>query len=290
MIRHLVSFSTKVDLIFLFDLTCTFSVSAPGVSLDTTQSLSVLLDGDDSQALKHKVLELQKENSTLRVSNAKLGRRITVALTSAALSEKQAVAADDHDVSFSAEDALLAHHQSEIAAAEAAVTISSLKREVREIRSKNLELQQHIDSTGSSVSDVEWQFRDATARLAEYQSLYVESDRRNQEMLEQVSKEQLRHRQLEVAMVSMPTVAQKHCALLIFWQVGLQRDIAESRDRNHALEELVRQLRSAIDQASVEHQRTMQNPLCVSLSAFVHNRCNIIQAHCAISLSRPGMS
>jgi hypothetical protein len=246
---------------FLFDLTCTFSVSAPGVSLDTTQSLSVLLDGDDSQALKHKVLELQKENSTLRVSNAKLGRRITVALTSAALSEKQAVAADDHDVSFSAEDALLAHHQSEIAAAEAAVTISSLKREVRELRSKNLELQQHIDSTGSSVSDVEWQFRDATARLAEYQSLYVESDRRNQEMLEQVSKEQLRHRQLEVSMVSMTTAAQKHCALLIFRQVGLQRDIAESRDRNHALEELVRQLRSAIDQASAEHQRSMQNPL-----------------------------
>jgi hypothetical protein len=109
-------------------------------------------------------------------------------------------------------------------------------------------------------------------------------------MLEQVSKEQLRYRQLEVAMVSMPTVAQKHCALLIFRQVGLQRDIAESRDRNHALEELVRQLRSAIDQASVEHQRTMQNPLCVSLSAFEHNLCNIIQSHCAILLSRPGMS
>jgi hypothetical protein len=191
-------------------LTLTFSVPGSG-SLDTTQSLSLLLDGDDSQALKHKVLELQKENSTLRVSNAKLGRRITVALASAALSEKQAVAADEHDVSFSAEDALLAHHQSEIAASEAAVTISSLKREVRELQSKNLELQQHIDATGSSVSEVEFQYRDAASRLAEFQSLYVESDRRNQEMLEQVSKEQLRYRQLEVTMVSMLSVVKAFC-------------------------------------------------------------------------------
>ncbi len=187
------------------DLTCTSTV--PGsTSLDTTQSLSVLLDGDDSQALKHKVLELQKENSTLRVSNAKLGRRITVALASAALSEKQAVAADEHDASFGAEDALLAHHQSEIAAAETAVLITTLKREVRELQNKNSELQQQIDATASSASEVEFQFRDATSRLAEFQSLYVESDRRNQEVLEQVSKEQLRHRQLEVAMVSLTSV------------------------------------------------------------------------------------
>ena len=195
------SYKTSHFVCFFF----TDSFSVPGSeSLDTTQSLSILLNGDDSQALKHKVLELQKENSTLRVSNAKLGRRITVALASVALSEKQTVAADEHDASFSAEDALLAHHQSEIAAAEAAVTISTLKREVRELRSKNSELQQHIDATGSSVSEVEFQFRDASSRLAEFQSLYVESDRRNQEILEQVSKEQLRYRQLEVAMVSRP--------------------------------------------------------------------------------------
>jgi regulator of replication initiation timing len=172
--------------------------------MNASQSLPFLLDGEESQALKHKVLELQKENSSLRVSNAKLGRRITVALTSAALSEKQApfVAADQTDVSFSAEDALLAHHQSEIAAAEAAVMISSLKREIRELCSKNSGLQQRIDSAGSSVSQVELQFHDATSRLTEYQSLYVESDRRCHELLEQVSDEQNRYRQLEIVMVS----------------------------------------------------------------------------------------
>jgi chromosome segregation ATPase len=173
--------------------------------MNVSQSLPLLLDGEDSQALKHKVLDLQKENSSLRVLNAKLGRRITVALASAALSEKQTLLApvDQPDVSFSAEDALLAHHQSEIAAAEAAVTISSLKREIRELSFKNSELQQQIDSAGSSVSHVAAQFDDATSRVAEYQSLYVESDRRCHELLQQISEEQNRHRQLEVVMVSI---------------------------------------------------------------------------------------
>jgi chromosome segregation ATPase len=194
------------------------SVSISNSSLNTSQSLPFLLDGDDSQALKHKVLELQKENSSLRVSNAKLGRRITVALASAALSEKQApsVPADQTDVSFSAEDALLAHHQSEIAAAEAAVTISSLKREIRELCSKNSALQQRIDSAGSSVSQVESQFHDATSRLAEFQSLYVESDRRVHELLEQVSDEQNRYRQLEIVMVRILNRAKSISDLFCF--------------------------------------------------------------------------
>lgn len=180
-------------------------MSISNTSMNVSQSLPLLLDGEDNQALKHKVLDLQKENSSLRVSNAKLGRRITVALASAALSEKHTLLApvDQPDVSFSAEDALLAHHQSEIAAAEAAVTISSLKREIRELSFKNSELQQQIDSAGSSVSHVEAQFDDATSRVAEYQSLYVESDRRCHELLQQISEEQNRHRQLEVVMVSI---------------------------------------------------------------------------------------
>jgi septal ring factor EnvC (AmiA/AmiB activator) len=175
--------------------------------MDASQSIPVLLDSDDNQALKHKVLELQKENSSLRVSNAKLGRRITVALTSAALSEKHTLlaVAEQPDVSFSAEDALLAHHQSEIAASEAAVTISSLKREIRELRGKNSELQQHINSTASVVSEVEEQCRETSARLAEYQSLYAECDSRNQKLVDQISEEQSRHRQFEEIMVNTPT-------------------------------------------------------------------------------------
>jgi hypothetical protein len=229
--------------------------------MNASQSLPLLFDGEDDQALKHKVLELQKENSSLRVSNAKLGRRITVALASAALSEKQApsAAAEQPDVSFSAEDALLAHHQSEIAAAEAAVTISSLKREIRELCAKNSELQHHIDVSGSSVSHVEAQFNDAASRLAEYQSLYVESDRKCHQLLQQVSEEQNRHRQLEVVMVRIFTFL-LHLSSFISRQVGLQREIAESRDRNHALEELVRQLRSAVDKATLEYQASLRTP------------------------------
>jgi septal ring factor EnvC (AmiA/AmiB activator) len=231
------------------------------MSMDASLSIPVLLDSNDNQALKHKVLELQKENSSLRVSNAKLGRRITVALTSAALSEKHTPLAvvDQPDVSFSAEDALLAHHQSEIAASEAAVTISSLKHEIRELRGKNSELQQHINSTGSAVSEVAEQCRETSSRLAEYQSLYVECDRRNQGLVEQLSEEQSRHRQLEVIMVNSPSLAETF-VVLMFQQVGLQRDIAESRDRNHALEELVRQLRSSLDDVTSEYQRSLQCP------------------------------
>lgn len=233
--------------------------------MDFSQSLPHLLDGDDTQALKHKVLELQRDNSSLRVANAKLGRRVTVALASAALSEKQTLlpAADESDASFSAEDALLAHHQSEIAAAESAVAISSLKREIRELRGKNSELQQQADSFGSSVSDVEAALRDATSRLTEYQSLYVESDGRNQELLEQVSAEQNRYRQLEVVMVNMASRVRSFAGVSFTLQVGLQRDIAESRDRSHALEELVRQLRAALDKAAAEHHRSLQSPAYV---------------------------
>jgi DNA repair exonuclease SbcCD ATPase subunit len=230
--------------------------------MDVSQSLPLLLDSDDAQALKHKLLELQRDNSSLRVANAKLGRRMTVALASAALSEKHALmpAVDEPDASFSAEDALLAHHQSEIAAAESAVTIASLKREIRDLRSKNSELQQQADSVGSSVSDVQAALHDATLRLTEYQSLYVESDRRNQEFLEQISEEQNRYRQLEGVMVSIVSLARPRARVSFHQQVGLQRDIAESRDRNHALEELVRQLRAALDKATAEYHRSLQTP------------------------------
>jgi predicted RNase H-like nuclease (RuvC/YqgF family) len=181
-------------------------------------SLPHLLGSDDSQALKHKVLELQKENSSLRVSNAKLGRRMTVAITSAALSDKHALPppADEVDASFNAEDALLAHHQSEIAAAEAAVTISSLKREIRELCSKNSELQKHIDSTACTLADFESQCREANSRLAEYQSLYVECDLRNQSLSVQLSEEHNRYRQLESVLVSAFFFSNISCSVVSF--------------------------------------------------------------------------
>jgi hypothetical protein len=49
----------------------------------------------------------------------------------------------------------------------------------------------------------------------------------------------------------------------------LQREVAESRDRNHALEELVRQLRCAMDKATSECQQSLQNPVYVFL-AIMH--------------------